>query len=757
MYKNNWKSFKPGTSINPNYHFKFNSLNFNQKNTHNQNQYYNYPNNTMALNNMNRPNLNTKSLAYNNNLINNGNSNTTNIIDNSIKYMDFFLLDSYENIKNIKFIKDMSLNDTIFLNFDFNGQTKNNIYKINDLYSRYFFVKINNPEKQKSIGLLLPKNEINENIDIKRFVIYKINNSKLFKRDFENSLKMRFNGNYYFDLIENKNFTSNLFKYAFNILLNSNKDNNINQNYNSINNNNINSPNNFNNNINQSNTMPYNNISNDNYNNSMNNNNNFNNINNNYYQNNNNNKQNNNNNYQNNNNYYQSNNNYYQNNNNNQGINNSNNMGYYNNNQINNNLNNNNNNNIFNNYNNSGYQNNNLSNQNNTSINNNNNTQNNSVSNLNYYFPLKGLRNIGSTCYMNATLQCLIHSYELYAYFLNEYPNDSVNLEKKNKHVDSEGNLSRAFYNIIRELQRDNNNTSNSLNPSTNFCSHNSSYNYFNHNSTYNFFNNSKALSPGEFKTVLGTYNSQFRKFEANDSKDLILYLLQTMHEELNYFGENYSLPYKGTPNQFNEQNTFLYFMTSYNMRNFSIISSIFYGTYETITQCQKCKKNIYNFQKFEFISFGMFDYNRKVFNIYNGFEDNEKPQLLKGDNKFYCNHCKDLCEAILTCKIIQPPNKLLINIDYGKNKKFKPSKIEFDEEIDITKYINFNFNTKIRYRIICVCTHLGQSGSCGHYVAYCRHRLTGKWYEFNDSSCNECNAKEIYTGSPYLLLYERI
>ena len=50
---------------------------------------------------------------------------------------------------------------------------------------------------------------------------------------------MRFNDNY-FDLIENENFPSNqLFKYAFNILLNSNKDNNINQ-KNIINNNNIN-------------------------------------------------------------------------------------------------------------------------------------------------------------------------------------------------------------------------------------------------------------------------------------------------------------------------------------------------------------------------------------------------------------------------------------------------------------------------------------------------------------------------------------
>ena len=45
----------------------------------------------MDFNNMNRPSPNTNSMA-NNNLINNRNSNTTNIMDKSIKYMDFFYL-----------------------------------------------------------------------------------------------------------------------------------------------------------------------------------------------------------------------------------------------------------------------------------------------------------------------------------------------------------------------------------------------------------------------------------------------------------------------------------------------------------------------------------------------------------------------------------------------------------------------------------------------------------------------------------------
>ena len=292
-----------------------------------------------------------------------------------------------------------------------------------------------------------------------------------------------------------------------------------------------------------------------------------------------------------------------------------------------------------------------------------------------YYFPVKGLFNIGSSCYMNATLQCLLHINELIAYFLNEYPKDSPNFNKKNKDIESQGNLSKAFYDLANGvLSTDNVNNDNNINMSINqktkinINPKQSSLSFF--NNSFGNTNSSDAYSPDEFKRVLGYYNPQFRSLEANDSKDLILYLLQTMHEELNYYGDvTLNRNMIRQPNQLNRPETFLFFNKTYNMRNFSIISTIFYGTYENITFCKECKNYLYNFQKFEFISFGLSDYHRKPFNIYQGFKDNQKEAELKGDNQFYCSQCKKLCNASLTCSIIQPPNKLLINLDYGKNK----------------------------------------------------------------------------------------
>ena len=349
-----------------------------------------------------------------------------------------------------------------------------------------------------------------------------------------------------------------------------------------------------------------------------------------------------------------------------------------------------------------------------------------------YIFPLVGLNNVGSTCFMNATLQCLLHISELNSYFLTEYPNDHLVLNSKNASSDTKGNISLAYYNVVNGVYLQN-------------------LQYFNNPYMYNSF------APRDFKEILGSYNSQFRFYEANDSKDLILYLLQTFHEELNYFGDKAFPVAMPRPNQENRPETFNYFMTTYNIQNFSIISKLFYGTYENTIKCCNCNRVYFSYQKFEFISFSTYNYRNSVFNIYNGFQDNQNTQYLRGNNQYFCPACQSLQNGETCCKIIQPPSKLIINIDYGKNKIYQVRRLIFDEMIDITRFINFNFGKNIIYQISGVCTHLGSSGPSGHYIAYCRNKQNGLWYNFNDSCVRQVQKDEIYNGSPYLLLYEKI
>ena len=56
--------------------------------------------------------------------------------------------------------------------------------------------------------------------------------------------------------------------------------------------------------------------------------------------------------------------------------------------------------------------------------------------------PRIGLANIGATCYMNATLQCLSHTIRLSNYFLND----------KNKLIINKKKFSREFLEVIKKL-----------------------------------------------------------------------------------------------------------------------------------------------------------------------------------------------------------------------------------------------------------------------------------------------------------------
>ena len=577
--------------------------------------------------------------------------------NNLMNNLDFYLIDSFENIKNLETAKTLSSQDTIYL-FYFDNSVKQNIFKKKDLEKIYNFITLF--INKNYLGILFPKekyiNYMKTDIGIEKYLLQEIQKSNLVK-EMKFKIKIDLRENKFILKKSQRNIdNNNEYDYLLEFKISVNNLQNIDNNTEVGINNKINEEVNINNNQSKDDFK--------NENKKLKN-----------FMENNNNK-----------------------------------VYNYNKNDI-------------------------LKNNNNVNNNNNN-------VNL-YYFSTIGLNNIGSTCYMNSSLQCLIHVNELVIYFLNEYPNDNKILLNKNKNVKSGGEISKAFYNLIYSIYKIKGNTNNNCNllllNSKTFQKNKLKIN---------------SLNPIEFKLKLGLYNSQFRNFEANDSKDLIIYLLTTIHEELNYLGDNPPLKIN-QPSQLDQQLTFCYFNTIYNNQNLSKISTIFYGTYENTTICSQCKNIYYNFQKFECISFGMQKYNKNCFNIYDGFKDNEQPQKLDGNNQFFCNICNKSCEGEIACKIFMPPNKLLINIDYGHNKKYKPSKIEFDEEIDITKYVHFNFGYKIKYKIIGVCSHYGSSGKFGHYIAYCKNRETNIWYQFNDSICKQIKNGEYKLGSPYLLLYE--
>jgi len=59
-------------------------------------------------------------------------------------------------------------------------------------------------------------------------------------------------------------------------------------------------------------------------------------------------------------------------------------------------------------------------------------------------------------------------------------------------------------------------------------------------------------------------------------------------------------------------------------------------------------------------------------------------------------------------------------------------------------------------YDLFAIVRHLG-SVSGGHYIAYCRSHVTGKWYEFDDRVVTEFSEAEIAKIEAYVLFYKRV
>ena len=338
-------------------------------------------------------------------------------------------------------------------------------------------------------------------------------------------------------------------------------------------------------------------------------------------------------------------------------------------------------------------------------------------------FPLKGLRNVGLTCYMNSTLQCLLHVPELNIFFINIYSKERKIFNIMNNKIETKGRISEEYYKVLNGLI--------SIE-----------------------FDNYYDFAPYDFNKTLNKYNPQFVRQEANDAKDLLIYLFQVMHEELNYFGDQ-KLTNIPKCNQLDVFDSFNFFFMFNAQLYFSIISYLFYGIAKTRTICSQCKNHLYNFQYFQFLSFPLINYKNDYFNLYKGFKDYIKKENLTGDNQIYCQFCKKLSDGSVQARIFYPPPYLLINFDYGKNKRYMPKKINFAEVIDLKDFLEIPEQESC-YELISVSTHIGASGSGGHYISFCKDN-NRKWHKFNDSIHSKCDYNDIFSFSPYLLLYKRI
>lgn len=172
---------------------------------------------------------------------------------------------------------------------------------------------------------------------------------------------------------------------------------------------------------------------------------------------------------------------------------------------------------------------------------------------------ISGLKNLGNTCYMNSTIQCLSAAIPFARYFTGGSYRKDINTVNP---LGTKGALANAVAELIRALWAQ----------------------------QYHF------LSPVTFREAICRVAPQFRGSDQHDAQEFLGFLLDGLHEDCNYV-LNKPPPVDMTPDREHDLETLPPQLMSerewhiYKMRNDSFIVRLFQGQFRNQLRCLTCQK----------------------------------------------------------------------------------------------------------------------------------------------------------------------
>lgn len=188
-----------------------------------------------------------------------------------------------------------------------------------------------------------------------------------------------------------------------------------------------------------------------------------------------------------------------------------------------------------------------------------------------------GLRNLGNTCFMNSALQCLSHVELLTSYFLsNQYQKD---LNKENP-LGTGGNLALEYDAHLKEL----------------------------------WFGTSPSTAPASLKRAIGRFAPQFSGFQQHDSQELLAYLLDGLHEDLNRVKQKPYVEVKESDGKLDDSIVAKEAWERHLLRNDSIFVDHIQGQFKSTVVCPICTKVSITFDPFNCVQLELpMQQNRKM------------------------------------------------------------------------------------------------------------------------------------------------
>lgn len=331
-----------------------------------------------------------------------------------------------------------------------------------------------------------------------------------------------------------------------------------------------------------------------------------------------------------------------------------------------------------------------------------------------------GLSNLGNTCFINACLQCLNHTYELQQLFAHP---KIMSMIKPNR---DDGILTQEWIDLSKMM-----------------------------------WNKNGVLSPNRFlyavQTVAKNKNRNiFTGYAQNDVCEFLLFLMDSMHESI---CRKVEVKITGKADNIVDKmavQCYELLQTIYS-KEYSEIMELFYGMYITLILDDQQKETLsMHPEQFFVLDLQLFHGNKIYTSIYDCFDAFIRPEHLYGDNA-WMNDSRGKKENVYKITTFWSLPDILVlclkRFSYDGTRKLQHL-VDFPlQSLDLGKYVKGYNSKKYVYDLYGICNHSGGVQG-GHYTAYIKH-MNGKWYHFNDNVCTFVeNTVQMISPSAYCLFY---
>jgi ubiquitin C-terminal hydrolase len=368
--------------------------------------------------------------------------------------------------------------------------------------------------------------------------------------------------------------------------------------------------------------------------------------------------------------------------------------------------------------------------------------------------PPKGFNNLGNTCFLNSTLQCLAYCPPFCqsimampqgdtAVSVSEPIVGSKNKFKNKK--DKGGNQGKKITLMLGSLFRQVHGTGDTV-----------------HSSSHGSFGGNRTISPRSIVQAvpsLGACSSRngykFRPGRQEDAHEFLVHLLDAMNGgELRDAGINaHKSGWRDRlPVPRLDETTFIH--------------RIFGGYLRSQVRCTACgyRSNTYD----PFLDLSLEISRKSCHSIESAFQEFTRKETLDTENRWKCSGCKKRVCATKQLTVFRPPLSLCIQL---KRFSYGGSFVGFGGRMGgtkISKPIAFPANLKLPlsdgrscgYSLTGIVIHVGGSASSGHYTAYVKKPGTNgedKWYHMDDSFVQAVTENDVLRQrDAYVLMYCR-